>query len=309
MTRRASTRQTVLGALVALGTLISQTVDQPAVCGSEIKTADVNGATLHYRECGEGEPLVFVHGGFGDLHTFNAQFEEFAEAFRVIAYSRRFHPPNDPPQAGDTYSMQLHVDDLAALMRELKAGPAHIVAHSYGGTVALAFALEHPELVRSLVLGEPPVPSLLERTAVGKALGESFNTRVIGASRTAFESGDSEEGVRRFLDGISAVPWFDRLPQSEREKYMEKAPEFRLEMLTEKAAYLPSLPCETVRQLERPVLSVTGERSTAFSLLTSAELERCLEGESHVMVPEVGHGVMENPAFYNEAVLAFLRRH
>jgi non-heme chloroperoxidase len=295
--------------LLGLGALVPKVMAQRVTCSSEIKTAEVNGAMLHYLECGTGEPLVFVHGGFGDLQTFNAQFEEFAEAFRVIAYSRRFHPPNDPPQAGDTYSMQLHVEDLAALVRELEAGPAHIVAHSYGGTVALAFALEHPELVRSLVLGEPPVPSLLERTAVGKALNESFNTRVVGASRTAFESGDSEEGVRRFLDGISAVPWFDQLPQSEREKFMEKAPEFRLEMLTEKSAYLPSLPCETVRQLERPVLSVTGERSTAFNLLTSAELERCLEGESHVMVPEVGHGLMENPAFYNEAVLAFLRRH
>jgi pimeloyl-ACP methyl ester carboxylesterase len=44
-------------------------------------------------------------------------------------------------------------------------------------------------------------------------------------------------------------------------------------------------------------------------LLVTGELERCLEGESHVMVPDAGHGMhADNPAFYNQAVLSFLRR-
>ena len=72
---------------------------QPAEFEPEIRTADVNGTTIHYFEHGEGEPLVFVHGTLGDLHAFSAQIEEFAKEFRVIAYSRRFHPPNDPPRA------------------------------------------------------------------------------------------------------------------------------------------------------------------------------------------------------------------
>jgi pimeloyl-ACP methyl ester carboxylesterase len=54
---------------------------------------------------------------------------------------------------------------------------------------------------------------------------------------------------------------------------------------------------------------VTGERSPAVLLLITAELERCLEGESKVMVPKAGHGMhSENTALYNKAVMAFLRQ-
>src|SRR5690606_23174627 len=140
MIPRVSLPRIALVTLLTLGTLISQAVAQPATCGSEVQTTEINGATLHYLECGEGEPLVFVHGALSDLHTFGGQIAAFAKEFRVIAYSRRFHPPNAPPRAGDVYSMQLHVDDLAALVRELEFGPAHIVGHSYGAYTALALA-------------------------------------------------------------------------------------------------------------------------------------------------------------------------
>ena len=62
-------------------------------------------------------------------------------------------------------------------------------------------------------------------------------------------------------------------------------------------------------KLKRPTLLVTGEQSPAMFLLITAELERCLEGESQVMVPDAGHTMhRENTAFYNQAVLAFLQR-
>ena len=68
----------------------------------------------------------------------------------------------------------------------------------------------------------------------------------------------------------------------------------------------------TVRKLgklARPTLLVTGEQSPAMFLLITAELERCLEGESQVMVPESGHSMhRRNTAFYNQAVLAFLQQ-
>jgi pimeloyl-ACP methyl ester carboxylesterase len=87
------------------------------------------------------------------------------------------------------------------------------------------------------------------------------------------------------------------------------APELRAEMMTETAGYMPPLDCGDLGKLKLPTLLVTGERSPAMFLLITAELERCLEGESQVMVPEAGHGMhRDNAAFYNEAVAAFLRR-
>jgi hypothetical protein len=76
--------------LLALGSSPTDAGAQKSACGSEIRAIEINNATLHYFECGEGEPLVFVHGGLGDLHFFQAQVQTFATRFRVIAYSRRF---------------------------------------------------------------------------------------------------------------------------------------------------------------------------------------------------------------------------
>jgi len=71
----------------------------------------------------------------------------------------------------------------------------------------------------------------------------------------------------------------------------------------------PSLACEKLGQVKRPTLLVTGERGPAVLLMVTAELERCLEGERQVMVPDAGHGMhSDNPDFYNQAVMGFLQR-
>ena len=79
--------------------------------------------------------------------------------------------------------------------------------------------------------------------------------------------------------------------------------------MTEMSAPMPPLDCLDLGKLKLPTLLVTGERSPAWFLLITAELERCLEGESQVMGPEAGHGMHgDNPTFYNQTVLAFLQR-
>ena len=79
--------------------------------------------------------------------------------------------------------------------------------------------------------------------------------------------------------------------------------------MTEMSALFQPLNCGDLGRLKRPTLLVTGERTPAMFLLITSELERCLEGESHVMVPEASHSPhSENAAFYTEALIAFLQR-
>ena len=196
----------LLTSLLAFGVSLGDLQAQTTACDANIRALEINSTTLHYLECGKGEPLVFVHGAMGDLHTFQPQVQAFASSFRVIAYSRRFSPPNAPPRATDVNPLSTHVADLKALIEQLNAAPAHLVGNSYGAYIALALALAHPELVRSLVLGEPPVQPLLSRTSVGEAMRLSWNRRVIEPSRKAFEGGSLEGGMRAFLDGVCGGP-------------------------------------------------------------------------------------------------------
>ena len=134
--------------------------------------------------------------------------------------------------------------------------------------------------------------------------------RVLAPAGKALEGGTLEEGLRQFFNGICGTPCFDGFPESRRTELIEKdGPAFRSEMLMDVSADQPSLACEKLGELKRPTLLVTGERSPAVFLMVTAELERCLEGESLVMVPEAGHGMHgENPTFFNNAVMAFLQR-
>ena len=107
------------------------------------------------------------------------------------------------------------------------------MGNSYGAYIALALAVDHPELVRSLVLGEPPVLPLLARTSVGEGMRQSLIRRVIEPTRKAFEGGSLEDGVRMFLDGISGNPGcFDKLPplSEARAELVAKGPELRAEL-------------------------------------------------------------------------------
>ena len=96
------------------------------------KRANVGGTELSYFEIGEGEPVVFVHGSIGDYRTWGYQFEAFAQRYRVISYSRRYHYPNTWVGDGMDYSSALHAEDLAGFIRALGFGPAHLIGQSYG---------------------------------------------------------------------------------------------------------------------------------------------------------------------------------
>ncbi len=91
----------------------------------DAKTAKVNGTTLAYREVGEGEPVVFVHGAISDLRTWEQQLGAVGSSYRAITYSRRFCRPNEHSDPGGSDLSLLAVEDLAAFLREIGAAPAH----------------------------------------------------------------------------------------------------------------------------------------------------------------------------------------
>src|SRR5262249_49938304 len=120
----------------------------------ELAIAQINGVTLHYFSTGHGEPVVFVHGGLDDYRIWGDQLARFAQHYRVINYSRRYSFPNQNNPMVSIYSAATDADDLAALIDQLELGPVHIVAHSYGAYASLFVAVQHPELVQSMILAE-----------------------------------------------------------------------------------------------------------------------------------------------------------
>jgi pimeloyl-ACP methyl ester carboxylesterase len=112
--------------------------------------ADSNGVCLYYEEAGKGTSIVFVHEFAGDLRSWEPQMRHFSRQYRCIAFNARGYAPSDVPKARSAYSQSIATDDIAAVVRHLKLGKAHVVGCSMGGYATVHFGLAYPRLARSL---------------------------------------------------------------------------------------------------------------------------------------------------------------
>lgn len=273
----------------------------------------VNGTRLTYRLTGDSgaAPVVFVHGTLADYRSWGGQENLFAQSYRVLVYSRRFHRPN--PQVADStqiYSPKLHAEDLAALLLTLGIAPAHIVGTSYGAYTALALAREHPNLVRSLVLSEPPVLPLLTASEAGDAERRAFYSNALDPAKRAFARGDSVAGMRSFYDGIRGRGAFDNLPPATRADLLGHSFEMRQEMLANRDQYFPPISCAELGRVTTPVLLVRGANSPKVFQLVTDELARCLRSDTTAVIPSATHPPhAANGAYFNLVVLRYLASH
>jgi len=284
------------------------------------QTAEVNGTKLAYCEQGAGEPVVFVHGTAGDLRIWQRQLPAIGRSYRAVAYSRRFARPNEDidPDADDP--MLPHVEDLAAFLHTIGAAPAHLVGSSWGAFISLLTAIRHPELVRSLVLEEPPVVSLFTSTPPRPAeLLRLFATRprtavaflkfATGAmvpAQKAFERGEDEKAMKLFLVGVLGAKAYERLPEASLQAMRENLSAARAQLL---GAGFPPLGDDEVRSVRAPTLLITGELSPAFMLRLTDRLEELLPTVERIEIPDASHVMHEeNAPAVNEAILGFLHR-
>lgn len=105
---------------------------------------------LHYREEGSGEPLILLHGNGEDGSYFESQIAYFKGDYRVIAVDTRGH--GGSPRGAAPMTLEQFARDLADFMDANGVESAHILGFSDGANIALLFALEYPNRVRSLVL-------------------------------------------------------------------------------------------------------------------------------------------------------------
>ncbi|MEV4493372.1 alpha/beta fold hydrolase [Micromonospora coxensis] len=116
--------------------------------------ADVNGLRLWYEVHGVGHPLVLLHGGYGAVEMFAPVLPALATRRQVIAVDLQGHGRTADVDRPLRYESM--ADDIAALLGHLDLPVADVFGYSLGGGVALRTAIQHPGLVRRLVLVSTP---------------------------------------------------------------------------------------------------------------------------------------------------------
>ncbi|MET3845439.1 alpha/beta fold hydrolase [Bradyrhizobium sp. OAE829] len=128
----------------AIGALIVN-LTSGAAMADELKRVAANGTELSYVEVGQGEPIIFVHGGLQDYRMWAEHLPKFAGRYRAIAYSRRNHFPDKvSPDGMPDGAADAHGEDLTAFVRALGFSKVRVVAHSAGAHAALFFAPRTP---------------------------------------------------------------------------------------------------------------------------------------------------------------------
>ncbi|WP_369135512.1 alpha/beta fold hydrolase [Modestobacter sp. I12A-02662] len=284
-----------------------------------LRRITVNDVSLAYREVGSGDAVVFVHGGVSDLRTWAGQLEPIGTRARAIAYSRRYAWPNDDITPGAADPMSPHVDDLVALLHVLDASPAHLVGNSWGGLICLLTAVRHPEVVRSLVLEEPPllplvlgagprprpgtlVSSLVRRPRATLA-ALVVGVRTFAPMAWAHRRGDEEHAWRVFARGVLGRDAVARLTPEREQQMRDNASLLRAEL----RAGFPPLSEADVQAIDAPTLLVSGGRSPAVVTALSDWLPSLVRQARQVRVPDASHLVHEDDApFVNALVLDFI---
>ncbi len=273
-----------------------------------LQSVDIRGEKLHYIERGEGEPLIFIHGSISDYRVWIPRMEPYSEDYHVVAYSRRYAWPNK--QEFDEkvdYSIRIHAEDLYELITDLGLKKVNIVAHSYGAFTALAMAMDHPEVVKSLVLGEPPAASLAKNTEKGRASWKAFLEDDLRPAKQDFRADKNEDALEHFLKGVLGDEiQLSQVPPEVKQAWMDNLLEIWGASMSEDFSVLDPL---AIQSLEIPVLLLVGDISPTYLIEISNELHRLLPQSEMVRFKNMNHGLyFEQPEAVDQAIMEFLGR-
>ncbi|MGI0140604.1 MAG: alpha/beta fold hydrolase [Thermoplasmata archaeon] len=224
-------------------------------------TVQLSNARLFAERFGDaGDPLVLIHGSWADRRSWSRLAPILSGSTRVLNYDRRGHGASSG--AAPVRPVVEDAEDLAELLVAMDHYPAHLVAHGYGGSVAFRLASEHPELVRGVVVHEPPCVGLLEDDP--STTGElSALRRAILVAQGAVRAGDLDGAIRSYLLNFAeaAVRW-EALPPGMRQEFRDNA-----------ASWLPE---SSDPEADRPSPAIFGEFLNPVLLTVGAESPRSL---------------------------------
>jgi pimeloyl-ACP methyl ester carboxylesterase len=287
---------------------LKDTVSERELADEDSRFVRLGEIELHYKDHGDSTTaLVLLHGFGSSVYTWEETMAKLREHWRVIAFDRPGFGLTSRPltwQGDNPYAPEAQRRLLLELMDELGLREAVLIGNSAGGTLAVEFALEHPERVSALILVSPaiyegggapnwarPLLDLPQMDRLGPLIMRQFGGDPGEAFlRAAYydESRLTPEKLAGHRRALRAHDW-------------DKA----LWELT-KASRAPAV-AGRLSELQLPVLVVSGEGDAIVSPELSARLARELPNAELVLLANCGHLPQEEcPQAFAHALEPFL---
>ena len=234
------------------------------------------GINWFYTMEGQGDPVLFLHGGLDTCANYTKLLAELAGGFRVIAVDRRGHGRTADTDAPFDYALM--AEELAAFARRLDLPPFHVIGYSDGANIGLHMASRFPEMVKSLI-----------------AISGNYQ----GASGMS-------EGCLALFEALSVDFVQEHMPEVLLQ-YTALNPSPTPETFIAKTKTLWNQECvispELLASLQVPVLIAGGDRDMVLPEQLVA-MKALIPGSSLLVLPYCGHFVFQDFAWSSTAVFA-----
>jgi pimeloyl-ACP methyl ester carboxylesterase len=149
---------------------------------SESKFVEVEGTRLHFVIKGSGRPVVLIHGNPGSCEDWAKLYTPLASRFCAFSFDRPGHGQSDRPDRNGAVTVEVQAQLLNSALGQLRVERPILVGHSWGGALALIYALSYPNAVAGLVLLAPAAyesedgVSFLSKMPAWPVIGDVLNT-------------------------------------------------------------------------------------------------------------------------------------
>jgi pimeloyl-ACP methyl ester carboxylesterase len=268
-----------------------------------------NGIVTFYEDTGDGSVVVFIHGYAGDLGTWQYQVRPLVDAgFRAVRYDIRGH--GRTMIAPEGYTWETYASDLGDLLdrlnverpatESLSVDSAHLVGLSMGGGIALQFALDFPERVRSLTLVDSTLPGFAYSGETSRRVVELVETIKTDGARAAFErvwlNHPFFDGVRRHAQRFAELRETILAFQAPEQLEGASPPEYHADLTGR------------LSEIRAPALVDSGENDDPDFRLIADIFAANLPNARQVVMSDCWHlPPLEYPDEFNEALVSFLR--
>jgi len=283
--------------------------DPPSDDGALMK---LNGTELFVRSLGAGDPIVVVHGGPMLEHGYLLpHLSALAESHELIFYDQRVSGRSAPEVPDGAMRMTDLVADLEALRAAKGHDQIHVMGHSFGGRIAIEYALAHPVRVRSLLLLDPMPPStaLWEEEEAALALSDEVRAKITKiVTSDAYTSG-GRVAYTELMRLVFEVQFHDKSLVSDLDFYRPADLEARSERY---AGLLPDLKdfdlLPKLAGLQARTLVIYGAAEPAAKI-SGPSLDEAIPDSTLVLIDESGHFPMvEQPEVFMKTVREFLAK-
>ena len=252
---------------------------------------------LFYRKTGEGQPIIILHGLFGQSDNWNTLARQFAEQnFQVFTVDLRNHGLS--PHSDD-FNFQVLSDDIVELINDNHLQEIILIGHSLGGKVAMEFAIKHPDVLDKLIVVDiAPKYYPVHHQSVLQAL-ETVDFSIVKTRKQAEEILSkyiSDFGTKQFL--LKNIYWKEN---------GEMAWRFNLKVIAEQIENVgEATKSDTICDVS--ALFIRGEES---KYILDSDMNLIQEIFTHNMletIADAGHWVhAEKPKEFFETVMKFVR--